>query len=83
MDENEDFTPSMDPATVCRLARSYEAGLRALHKRLRRDGSFEASQAALEGADSALAVVRAITTDEPPPPGRADPGLAPVFRLAR
>ena len=62
----------LTPAELREIARTCEGTLRCLHKELRRTGHPEASYAALEAADSALVVARALEeADWPPPPAQA------------
>lgn len=67
MDHDHEFMPpTPDPDHLCRIAQHYEAGLRALHKQLRRTGFYEASSATLAAADMALAAARSISPEMPP-----------------
>ncbi|MEV6399957.1 hypothetical protein AB0M39_35085 [Streptomyces sp. NPDC051907] len=63
---DDEITPASDPAELRRIALQCEAGLRGLHKQLRGTGCQEASFAALEGADKALAAARALAAEPTP-----------------
>ncbi len=58
--------PSLsDPEDLAEVALAHEAELRRLHKRLRRTGHSEASQAALEAADCVLRAARSLGAEFP------------------
>lgn len=71
---DDDFKPDDDPADLSSIATEHEAGLRRLHKQLRRTGCQEAAWAVLAAADSVLAAARALAAEFPP--GRPSPHQA-------